>query len=61
MSDLCLFVPNGTMGTKMFYFEGNGGNKSLPAREGTLVKVSRGGDGDDHHQSRKVRGQNDSY
>lgn len=45
------------MGTKMLYFEGNGGNKSLPAREGTLGEVSRGGDGDDHHQSWKVRGQ----
>lgn len=44
-----------TMGTEMFYFEGNGGNKSLLAREGTLVEVSRGGDGDDHHQSWKVR------
>lgn len=45
-----------TMDTKMRYFEGNGGDKSLPAREGTLGKVSRGGDRDDHHQSRKVRG-----
>ena len=42
-------------GTNMCRFEGNGGNKSLPAREGTLEQVSRGGDGDDHHQSRKVR------
>lgn len=46
-----------TAGTEMFYFEGNGGNKSLLAREGTLVEVSRGGDGDDHHQSWKVRRQ----
>ena len=45
------------MGTKMLYFEGNGGNKSLPAREGTLDKVSRSWDGDDHHQSWKVRRQ----
>lgn len=41
--------------TKMFYFEGNGGNKSLPAREGTVGEVSRGGDRDDHHKSWKVR------
>lgn len=38
----------------MFCFEGNGGDKSLPAREGTLDKVLRGRDRDDHHQSRKV-------
>lgn len=41
--------------TKVFYFEGNGGNKSVPAREGTVDEVSRGGNRDDHHQSRKVR------
>lgn len=40
-----------------FYFEGNGGNKSISAREGTVVEVPRGGHRDDHHQSRKVRGQ----
>lgn len=40
--------------TKMFSFEGNGGNKSLPAREGTLDKVLRGRNRDDHHQSRTV-------
>lgn len=38
----------------MFYFEGNGGNKGLPARKGTMDEVSRGGDGDDHHQSGTV-------
>lgn len=38
----------------MFYFEGNGGNKGLPARKGTMGEVSRGGDGDDHHQSGTV-------
>lgn len=42
----------------MFYFEGNGGNKSLPARERTVDEVSRGGDRDDHHKSWKVRCQN---
>lgn len=44
-----------SLGNKMFCFEGNGGNKSLLAREGTVDEVSRGGDGDDHHQGRKVR------
>lgn len=38
-----------------FHSEGNGGNKSLPAREGTLEQIPRGGDGDDHHQSWKVK------
>lgn len=38
----------------MLYFEGDGRNKGLPAREGALDQVPRGGDGDDHHQSWKV-------
>ena len=46
-----------TVDTEVFYFEGNGGHKSLPAREGAVDEVWRGGDGDDHHQSRKVRRQ----
>lgn len=40
---------------RCFCFEGNGGNKSLSAREGTVGKVLRSGDWDDHHQSWKVR------
>ena len=40
----------------IFYFsKGNGGNKSLPARKGTVDEVSRGWHGDDYYQSRTVR------
>lgn len=39
----------------MFYFEGDGGNKSLPARERVVDQVPRGGHGDDYNQSWTVR------